>query len=1264
MPVDNGGIDPRESGSGPIVNVEELSRQELRDMVRDMLASQRRLKEQVEELRHTNGELAESCRRLSRLHDAAPIGCFTFDPQGTILSVNRAGAALLGAARSRVLRKPFFRFIRQEDRKVLDRHIHNVLVSGSRDQLECELGLVPKDGTPCFVRLTSSAARDRKDRTIRIQSVVSDITAYKQTEEGLRQNRAVLKSIIDATDFMLVYLDPGFNFVWVNPSYADTCRMQPSEMAGRNHFELFPHPENEAIFRRVRDTGVPVFFKDKPFIFPDQPERGTTYWDWSLVPYKNEAGEVVGLVFSLRETTRYKRAVMNLAESEERFRLIAETSSDIIFLMDAEGRLTYCSPAISSLGHTDRIIGASFTEFIPPAQLPQAENMLRRIMAGEKIRLIELKVLQADRTCVDLEISATPVVRNGKVAGIQGIARDITERKHIENALRESRAQLRTTLENLTEGVIVADLQGNLIYWNPAAVAMHGFSAEEEYLRPLSAFSDTFELSAPDGKILPPEQWPMSRILRGETIQNYELQVRRSDLNLQRFYSYGGTLARDSGGQARLAILTLRDITERKLGEEKIRLHNAVLSGINRIFEAGLRCDTEKELARAALDIAKETTGSRKGFIAETGYNGVPHLLAGGDHPACSASPDDPPDTRPRGGEFAWTDLCRPILDSGKALYVNDPTAGPGAIVAPDGRPHPAPFLGTPLFHDGRIAGIIVVADRPDGYRAEDIHSLESLAQVFTETLFRFRTERALQASEARERQRAAEMAQLLNFTPIPIWIAHDPHCRILTSNLAAANLVGAPSGGDDGGPSRQPQSAVSMRHFRNGIELTPDEIPLLRAVAEGIRIKDVELDIVLPDGAVKRILGAAVPLFDNEGRVQGGIAAYMDITERKWMEEQLLQAKQEWEKTFDSVPDLIAILDNQHRIIRANRAMADRLGLTPGQCVSRKCFSCVHNENAPPENCPHVMTLKDGREHRAEVYEERLNGYFLVTTTPLYDEKGKMFGSVHVSRDITERKAAEEQIRLLNRDLQASIDKLEEVNRELARSNQDLQQFANIISHDLQEPLRTISSFLQLLSRRYADRLDDKATTFINQAVEGSAHMQQQLQDLLAFSRLGGGRLRLQPVSLNELVDGLLMNLKAAIEESRAEIQVDMLPEVHADKAQLNHLLQNLLTNALKFRSSEPPRIHIFSRRRGDEWIVCVRDNGIGIDPQHADRIFLIFQRLHRRGAYEGTGVGLAICKKIAERHGGRIWVESEPGRGALFCFTLPVHDPERQPA
>jgi hypothetical protein len=260
--------------------------------------------------------------------------------------------------------------------------------------------------------------------------------------------------------------------------------------------------------------------------------------------------------------------------------------------------------------------------------------------------------------------------------------------------------------------------------------------------------------------------------------------------------------------------------------------------------------------------------------------------------------------------------------------------------------------------------------------------------------------------------------------------------------------------------------------------------------------------------------------------------------------------------------------------------------------------------------------------------------------------------------REMVRRGKAEEETRKLNAELERKVAErtaeLAERAKDLERSNMELQQFAYVASHDLQEPLRTIASFTQLLAKRYADKLDDKAREFIGFAVDGSKRMQTLINDLLSFSRVGTQGKTFVPVGCDAIVDAVLRNLKRAIEESGAVITRDSLPVVVADEVQLGQLLQNLVGNAIKFHGAKAPRIHVGAERNGQGWKISVRDNGIGIAPEHYERIFVIFQRLHTKTQYAGTGIGLAICKKIAERHGGRIWVEGTPGGGSTFYFTI----------
>ena len=234
--------------------------------------------------------------------------------------------------------------------------------------------------------------------------------------------------------------------------------------------------------------------------------------------------------------------------------------------------------------------------------------------------------------------------------------------------------------------------------------------------------------------------------------------------------------------------------------------------------------------------------------------------------------------------------------------------------------------------------------------------------------------------------------------------------------------------------------------------------------------------------------------------------------------------------------------------------------------------------------------------------------------------------------------------------------DELQETLIKLKRSNSELEQFAYVASHDLQEPLRMISSFLQLLQMRYSGQLDSDADEFINFAVEGAKRMQNLIQDLLAYSRVTTKGNEFKDIKMEEALEQALVNLKMSIEENNANITHDPLPIITADYSQIIQLLQNLIGNSIKYRSDKIPEIHISAQEKDNDWIFSVEDNGIGIDPQYSDQVFQIFKRLHTNEEYKGTGIGLAITKRIIERHSGRIWVESELGKGSKFYFTIPI--------
>ena len=374
------------------------------------------------------------------------------------------------------------------------------------------------------------------------------------------------------------------------------------------------------------------------------------------------------------------------------------------------------------------------------------------------------------------------------------------------------------------------------------------------------------------------------------------------------------------------------------------------------------------------------------------------------------------------------------------------------------------------------------------------------------------------------------------------------------------------------------------------------------------------------------------------------------------WRLNEALRAR--GESILESAGEGICGLDEEGRLTFINSAGAELVGYKAEDMIGQSWHGLVHPSEAelPAEagaSCWMARELvawpRDGHQSLSSVLHTKSGTGVAVECTSVPVRADSSDGIVLTFRDITDRLKAEEAIRDLNAELERRV-------QELARSNAELELFAYAASHDLQEPLRMVSSFVQLLGKRYTGRLDAEADEFIGFAVDGVSRMQRLINDLLTYSRVGSQGGELAPADAAAAARQACGQLQAAIEESDAQVTIGELPTVNADATQLVQLFQNLIGNAIKFRGERACVVKVGALRTGDEWRFSITDNGIGLEEEYVDRIFVLFQRLHSVSEYAGTGIGLAICKRIVERHGGRIWVESALGEGSAFHFTLPA--------
>lgn len=770
-----------------------------------------------------------------------------------------------------------------------------------------------------------------------------------------------------------------------------------------------------------------------------------------------------------------------------------------------------------------------------------------------------------------------------------------------ENATRAAKAQLQAILNAVTDGIIAETPDEKLIFSNEAAAHIMGFESAAQIVgATIPTISDKLSFRDEAGQPFDFANRPAKHTAQTGKRAEATLNMFIAERGGNRWLTITSKPILDENHNVLMVISVIRDVTERLLASMAVATERERLRvTLSSIADGVITTDVNGTI-ESVNDVAETLTGRGRedmvgqmlDMIFQIAHEDTNEIIA---HP-----------------------LNR-VLHNGEVVNLSD-----HMLLLSPGRKLPIEYQAAPIRDEKKnvIGAIMVLRDVSE----------------------RRTVERLRHESEQRLRSLMDNLGIFVGLL--------TPDGTLVEANRNALNAA-----------NLQPQDVLG-KHFDEAYWWSYSEtlqIQLREAIQRAASGKLVRYDarVRVGDDSFITIDFTLAPMFNEQGEVIYLIPSGVDITERK--------------RSEDDRTRLTLLLDAQRRrlqnIIENVPGIIWEIMIKPDGTSERRDYFNSYaerllgyssEETSDPESFWKQIILPEdfdtATKQLAELAESDTGTNiipFRVTTregrvltlesrnTLQRDEDGNITGAYGLVMDISERKRSEQALARYARDLR--------------RSNEQLEQFAYVASHDLQEPLRMITSYLQLIEARYAGSIDEDGKEFINYAVDGASRMKSLINDLLMYSRVGRGERDFASVSMEAALVEAERNLQMMKEENQARITHDPLPEVFGDAVPLSQLLQNLISNAIKFRSEAPPEIHIGVRQHSDEWLFSVRDNGIGMESQYLDRIFIIFQRLHNKQKYSGTGIGLAISKKVVEHHGGRIWVESQPGKGTTFFFTLP---------
>ena len=1229
--------------------------------------------------------LQQSEEKYSALFEKSAVpAALTRMPEGVFVDINEAFQSVLGYSRAEVIGKTSLEIgmtlPAERTQTALDLEKHNFL----RDN---EKHLFTKSGEARIATINVSKVKiGGQDFVI---TTIHDITERKRVEEKLLQSEEKFSLAFNKSPvaLSLTRMADG-KFIDANEVYQNVFEFTRDELIGHTSVELnIVTPEaRRKLMEQQRAAGG-----------TQNAEIELRAKSGRLVPGLFSSGLITlngetHLLNTLIDITEWKRAAKEAQEYQRKVQLFVEYSPAAIAMFDKEMRYLVASHRflLDYRIPTQDIIGRSHYEIFPEIS-ERWKDIHKRCLAGAVESEEAELFIRTDGTFDWVRWEIRPWYEaDGSIGGIILFSEVVTDKVQLEQ--RQATLTERLDLATRSSGIGIWDwdIQKNEIVWDEEMYALYGLKPGE--------FGGAYEAWLHG--VHPEDREPGNEIsaaaVRGEREYDTEFRVVWPDGSVHWLKANGKVFYDNAGAPQRMVGINF-DITERKQAEQKLReseeflrlAYEATDLGIwkNDLITGSVEFDERArihygfdtvqttipelmshihpdDVNRLGSEIAAVTGPTGDGKFA-TEYrvihpDGSVHWLAVGVRVTFEGEGEERHAVMGYGTSMDITErklMEEKLIESEERFRIalnNSPI-----VVFNQDRDLRYSWIYNPSMGFSQEA--ILGKTDAELLSAEDAAVLTAIKQRVLKTGTSAREEikatsneqaffydltveplrdvngtiigvtcvsvditKRKQAEEAL-RQSQNNFAKAFDINPTALVITRNADGVFLNINNAYTAIMGY-------------ERSDIIDHKVIDFPIYPDlkvRDKLLNAYAEQGRVTNFELTVRDKGQNLHDILVSLEPIvYNNEDCI---LSAFVDITGLKQAQKDLRASQELLQSVIDNTPALVYSLDLEGRFLLINRPLEKLFGHTNAEMIGHSRAEFIEPELAEQHRINDLEIFRSGEPKIFEEENMEPDGrhVYLTTKFPLRDANGNIYAVCGISTDMTERKLIEE---------------------ELIRSNAELEQFAYIASHDLQEPLRAVAGMVQLLQKRYEGQLDERADEYIKHAVDAAARMQSLIQALLSYSRAQRDNQPMEQVDAGTSLQLALKNLDTSIRDNHAVITADALPRVHANPAQLTQLFQNLIGNAIKFRRDVEPQIHISATKLTDAWQFSVRDNGIGIEPQYFERIFMIFQRLHTQREFSGTGIGLALCKKIIERHGGRIWVESQPEHGSVFHFTLPL--------